>query len=463
MRLSKPFLPLLFLFGIALQSCQKELSFENINTTQIPSHSLKTHRAKVETWIRSVPIKGEIKSSTSIVAKTLRLKEQLITRINIGDKGSSLLFISDSKTFHAYGLNTKNLTFDHSGIVEIFDFQTLQKKGLRFSKGKLFSIVEYDSEKTLNAYLNEYPLTGLRQESSFAPKSRISSEPGNIIKTARKFFCELFGGYWQDSPAENGSTNGSCYILPNGEEQTIDHIASEDWGASNWGLLFQNINNDAFFYNNSQLWTNINVSGSYEPGGTGINTGMIDPDCSDPERIKSLLFILNTKYNQQPPGMGDLSLDDTFEQFKLYKNNQQVFIPIIPWLIKAGANGAADALMQALFIYLTQDDCPSFGAAFGNDLFNKTQVARSALEGLIPWRTPGGKLGRAAFTAIGDVMVNLIDGRYGQNNYELLGQDFMVGFFGDLAGGAAGELASKYALPKTGKGFSTNLEFTIKL
>ena len=32
---------------------------------------------------------------------------------------------------------------------------------------------------------------------------------------------------------------------------------------------------------------------------------------------------------------------DTFEQFKQYKTEQQVLIPIIPWLIKAGANGAA--------------------------------------------------------------------------------------------------------------------------
>lgn len=108
--------------------------------------------------------------------------------------------------------------------------------------------------------------------------------------------------------------------------------------------------------------------------------------------------------------------------------------------------------MQALFIYLTQDDCPSFGAAFGHDLFNKTQVARSTAEGLLFWRTPGGKLGRAAFTAVGDVMVNLIDGRYGADNYQLMGQDFMVGFFGDLAGGVVGELSSRYALPKIGKG-----------
>lgn len=330
MRLIKLFLPLLFSFGIVLQSCQKEPSFGNSNFTPTSWQRLETHLTKIQVWIKTVPASGEIKSSTNIDAKTIRLNEQVMTKINIGDNGSSLLFISDSKTFHAYGLNTKSFRLGGSGIVDIFDFQTLEKKGLRFHNGKLASLVKYDSQKLINAYHNEYPLTGLREGSSSTSQSRNASESGSIVKAVRKFFCELFGGYWQATPAENGGTNGSCYTPSNGQEQRIDHIGREDWGAGNWGLLFQNINNDAFFYDHSQLWNNINVSGSYEPGGTGISTGMIDPDCSDPERIKSLLFILNTKYNQQRPGIEHLSLDDTFEQFKLYKNKQQVFIPIIP-------------------------------------------------------------------------------------------------------------------------------------
>ena len=178
----------------------------------------------------------------------------------------------------------------------------------------------------------------------------------------------------------------------------------------------------------------------------------IDQECEDPDKMRAIFYAINTYYNQQPPSLEFETLDETLDEYKLYKAQQQVFLPIIPMLIKAGANGAADALMQALFIYLTEDDCPSYGAAFGHDKFSKTQVARSAIEGLLPWRTPGGKLGRGAFTAVGDVVVNLIDGKYGTNDYEEMGMDFMLGFFSDLAGGAAGELTSKYALPKIGKG-----------
>lgn len=49
-------------------------------------------------------------------------------------------------------------------------------------------------------------------------------------------------------------------------------------------------------------------------------------------------------------------------------------------------------------------------------------------------------------------MGNLIDGKYGTSDYNKIGQDFMLGFFSDLAGGAVGDLASRYSIPKIGKG-----------
>lgn len=469
MRLLKPITALFLVVAFTLQSCQKEFSVQKSNLL-IENQLLKIHQSKVETWIKLMPIQGSLKSSTNILTKTVSQNGQLITRMQIGDKGSSLLFISNSKQFHAYGLNTNNLSSNHTGIVEIFDFQSLQKKGLRFSNGKLAAIVKYPNENIFNAYLNQYAIDQFRNNKtaliSNTTALRTTDGP-NLLSVIRKFFCELFGGYWAASVAENGGTNGTCYTSSNGED-VVQNFQPDtgSGGAINWGLLYPNINNIDFFDFSSQMWASI-IAG-LNAGNTSFNWAIItpvsyiDPECADPDRIRALFFTLNTKYNQQPASLEFGTLDETFEEFKNYKNQQQVFIPIIPWLIKAGANGAADALMQALFIYITEDDCPSYGAAFGHDKFSKTQVARSAAEGLIPWRTPGGKLGRAAFTAIGDVLVNLIDGKYSESNYQQMGYDFMLGFFSDLAGGAAGELASKYALPKIGKGLLNKFEIHYK-
>lgn len=458
MRLFKPITALLLLIALTFQSCQKEFSLQKTNDLT-ETQSLKVHQSKVETWIKLMPIEGNLKSTTAILTKTISLNGQLITRMQIGDQGNSLLFISGSKKFHVYGLNTKNLESTRSGVVEIFDFQSLQKKGVRFSSGKLAAFVNYPSQSLFNAYLNQYPIDQFRNSKTTSPitASTLRTTDGpNLLSTIRKFFCELFGGYWAGSIAENGGPNGTCFTSSNGEDVVQNFQSDTGGGGTNWGLLYPNINNVDFFDFSSQMWASI-IAG-LNAGNTSFNwaittpVSFIDQECADPDRIRALFFTLNTKYNQQPASLEFGTLDETFDAFKSYKDQQQVFIPIIPWLIKAGANGAADALMQALFIYLTEDDCPSYGAAFGHDKFSKTQVARSTAEGLIPWRTPGGKLGRAAYTAIGDVMVNLIDGKYGESNYQQMGYDFMLGFFSDLTGGAAGELASKYALPKIGKG-----------
>jgi len=79
-------------------------------------------------------------------------------------------------------------------------------------------------------------------------------------------------------------------------------------------------------------------------------------------------------------------------------------IPIIPLLLKAGANGAADMLMQVAMNYYFDDKSTTLAAAFDN--VNWWQVSRSAAEGLIPWSTPGGRLGRAAGTADQTILEN---------------------------------------------------------
>ncbi len=125
-------------------------------------------------------------------------------------------------------------------------------------------------------------------------------------------------------------------------------------------------------------------------------------------------------------------------------------LPIIPLLLKAGAGGAADLMAQAAMNYYFNpasvgDIEKSFGAV------NYWQVSRSAAEGLIPWKTPGGRLGRAAGTAIGDVMVNAFNAGTDYSQEQAL-QDFATGFIGDLAGGGLGELISKYGASSIAKG-----------
>lgn len=124
-------------------------------------------------------------------------------------------------------------------------------------------------------------------------------------------------------------------------------------------------------------------------------------------------------------------------------------IPIIPLLIKAGANGAADLFLQVVMNYYFDDKDITVAEAFDN--VNWWQVGRSALEGLIPWKGAG-RLGRAAGTAVGDVMVNAFNQGSNYTADQAL-QDFAVGFLGDLAGGGLGELINKYG----SKGFARGL------
>src|SRR5690606_26526294 len=138
-------------------------------------------------------------------------------------------------------------------------------------------------------------------------------------------------------------------------------------------------------------------------------------------------------------------------------NNPNVYIdedgklPILPLLLKAGAAGAADMLAQAAMAYYFDPEVKSASQAI--EKVNWWQVSRSAAEGLIPWKTPGGKIGRAAATATGDVLVNAICEGSNYSTEQAL-QDFAVGFIGDLAGGGFGELLSKYGSDAVAKGLS---------
>ena len=145
---------------------------------------------------------------------------------------------------------------------------------------------------------------------------------------------------------------------------------------------------------------------------------------------------VDTKYDQIP----------SISPYSYALNNPIVYIdkdgelPILPLLLKAGASGATDMLVQATFSYFFEPGVETVGQAF--EKVNWLQVGRSAAEGLIPWKTPGGKFGKAGATAVGDVLVNAIHRGSDYSMEEAL-MDFAIGFIGDLAGGGLGEILPK--------------------
>jgi hypothetical protein len=126
--------------------------------------------------------------------------------------------------------------------------------------------------------------------------------------------------------------------------------------------------------------------------------------------------------------------------------------PICPLLVKAGANAAADYAAQTVMnYYFNPQTAGDWEASSG--AVKGWQITRSGLEGLIPWKTPGGRLGRAAGTAFGDVIANYLNDPSGYSEDQFY-QDFAVGFIGDLAGGGLGELTSKYGSKAVAKGLT---------
>ena len=87
-------------------------------------------------------------------------------------------------------------------------------------------------------------------------------------------------------------------------------------------------------------------------------------------------------------------------------------IAILPLIAKGATSAVADYLMQVAMNYFfnpaTQGNLKS---SLSN--VNEWQVLRSGLEGLLPWKKPGGKFTKAALSAVGDVIVNALNnGKY---------------------------------------------------
>jgi hypothetical protein len=131
--------------------------------------------------------------------------------------------------------------------------------------------------------------------------------------------------------------------------------------------------------------------------------------------------------------------------------------PIIPLLLKMATAGASDYMTQVAMNYFFNDATRGdISKSVATENINFVQVARSTVEGAIPWKTPGGKLGKAASTAVGDVISNygesLVKGK--EYTTEQAVTDFATGFISDLAGGEIGGLISKYGAKGFAKGLS---------
>jgi hypothetical protein len=113
--------------------------------------------------------------------------------------------------------------------------------------------------------------------------------------------------------------------------------------------------------------------------------------------------------------------------------------PICPLLAKGGAAAAADAMLQMTFAYAFDDNVNGFSQAFEH--IDWGDVTLSGLEGMIPWKAPGGKYGKAAIIATADVMLNAGEAQLRGQDYgwDQAGQDFLIGFIAQLGAEHAGE------------------------
>jgi hypothetical protein len=420
-------------------SCKKERSKEYAEATNlsIASKELKQHRSRITEWVKFLPLNGSFKEDVKISSRTINRQDQLITSVQIGGNGNSFVFISGNKQFHAYGVNAKGLNSNRSGYVEVYDFQDLTKKVVKYKEGKAEKFQYYSSDGLLNAYKGLYPVNDLKATNAGL---RPNSDNPTLVKAIRKFFCQLFGGFWRNSIAENSNNpNGDCSFGDNNNEVPVDFVGDEGGGGASWGLIFPNLNDLNFFDLTSTMWNNIQsgLNGGSAANNWNLTTpaGTIDASCPDPERIRTLFYILNTKSNQQLSYVDYGSFENTLEEYQTYKNQVQVPLPITPLLLKGGPNGSVDALLQAQYLYQTENNNPSFGAAFGHDNFNRVQASASINGGLSYWHIPPFSIGTSAFIALEDVLVKEIDGAYGTNNYDLLGYDFIAKFYQQLGVG----------------------------
>ena len=242
--------------------------------------------------------------------------------------------------------------------------------------------------------------------------------------------------YFSDTDGDGEIATEEETMAANGDAEVLQRNYYYPFGLRVESPSFQNLGDPAnrYLYNGKELQD----EGDLEIGWLYYGARMYDPEIGRFTAVDPLAHKM--------PAWSPYSY--TFNNPVLY-TDPDGRIPIIPWLLKAGANAGADMLAQASMAYYFDPNVTTWGQAFDN--VNYYQVARSGAEGLIPWRTPGGRLGRAALTAAGDVVVNAANDPSGYTK-EQAGLDFATGFIGDLSGGGLGELVTKYGTKSVATG-----------
>ncbi|MFN4086535.1 MAG: RHS repeat domain-containing protein [Spirosomataceae bacterium] len=131
--------------------------------------------------------------------------------------------------------------------------------------------------------------------------------------------------------------------------------------------------------------------------------------------------------------------------------------PICPFLAKGLTGAGIDYMLQGAMNYAGG---MGLSDAFSSSNVDMSNVAISGAQGMLPWRVPGGKYGKAAGVAFSDVMINygksLVNGTDYSN--EQMGQDFIIGFAAQLGSEKVAEFFGDKGIVYLRKDASGNLK-----
>lgn len=269
-----------------------------------------------------------------ILEQTLKTyyKGQMILKMPLSSGGGNLYF---TKTDHLEVQFIRIVSADDqintpfNGYYEFINMNTYEYKKLIFIQG----VKKAEVNKSL-------------------PKQQTIKNTSTIKSTETWLgtFLYCLSKYVFVMPKRDRNGDWGCNVLGGGNDGTgsspevVQNINPGDSGADNTiQLLYWFLTNPPLNYT---LPPGPNSFWEYYNGNTGgsnnwqfaPNLSYIDEECADPYKIRAQFSTLNIYYSLNPAIVDFGSLDETLEAFKGYKNQEQVLIPIIPMLIKAGAN-----------------------------------------------------------------------------------------------------------------------------
>jgi RHS repeat-associated protein len=120
----------------------------------------------------------------------------------------------------------------------------------------------------------------------------------------------------------------------------------------------------------------------------------------------------------------------------------------VPWLLKASAEAAADALMQALFNYFLDPTVTTFDEAVRS--IDLGQVGVAFLTGLLPWS----RVSRSFAGAVGDVILYILDAQSDCDEFDPVKmlRIFATSLGAEIIGDYIGDAVAKYGTMAVAKG-----------